>query len=98
THVNPGSIKTKMTSGEGMPWFLKPLRAIMFSEPIVGAKRLYAGSRHEESRGKGGVLMEEKGFFHKEMVATKLKPMPNKAHYIQELLLGIQNEDSAQAS
>lgn len=39
--VNPGAIKTKMTAGKGMPFWLKPIRNMFFQSPEQGAKRLY---------------------------------------------------------
>ncbi|MEM6844893.1 MAG: SDR family NAD(P)-dependent oxidoreductase, partial [Bacteroidota bacterium] len=39
--VNPGSIKTKMTAGSGMPFWLKPIRNLFFKSPKVGAENLY---------------------------------------------------------
>ncbi|MEM6524721.1 MAG: SDR family NAD(P)-dependent oxidoreductase [Bacteroidota bacterium] len=40
-HVDPGAIKTKMTAGEGMPLWLKPIRNLFFRTPEEGAKHLY---------------------------------------------------------
>lgn len=40
-HLNPGAIKTKMTSGSGMPALLKPIRNLLFSSPEKGANRIY---------------------------------------------------------
>lgn len=39
--VNPGAIKTKMTAGKGMPFWLKPIRNLLFQSPEQGASRLY---------------------------------------------------------
>ena len=39
--VNPGAIKTKMTAGTGMPFWLKPIRNLFFKSPEFGAKSLY---------------------------------------------------------
>lgn len=39
--VNPGAIKTKMTAGKGMPFWLKPIRNIFFKAPVHGANNLY---------------------------------------------------------
>lgn len=40
-HINPGAIKTKMTSGSGMPWLLKPIRNLLFKSPEYGAANIY---------------------------------------------------------
>ncbi|MEM6394729.1 MAG: SDR family NAD(P)-dependent oxidoreductase [Bacteroidota bacterium] len=40
-NVDPGAIKTKMTAGDGMPFWLKPIRNLFFKSPQEGAKRLY---------------------------------------------------------
>ena len=41
--VNPGAIKTKMTAGSGMPFWLKPIRNLLFKSPAQGAETLYQG-------------------------------------------------------
>ena len=81
-HVNPGAIKTKMTAGKGMPFFLKPIRRLFFSEPIVGAKKLRAAAFRSELRGRGGVFLD----------GDKLKPikLALSEQDFQELLAGIQ--------
>jgi len=39
--VDPGAIKTKMTAGDGMPFWLKPIRHLFFKSPKEGAQNLY---------------------------------------------------------
>ncbi|MEM1259920.1 MAG: SDR family NAD(P)-dependent oxidoreductase, partial [Bacteroidota bacterium] len=39
--VDPGAIKTKMTAGDGMPFWLKPIRNVFFKSPEEGARNLY---------------------------------------------------------
>ena len=39
--VDPGAIKTKMTAGKGMPFWLKPIRNLLFKSPEEGAGNLY---------------------------------------------------------
>ncbi|MCI4666649.1 MAG: SDR family NAD(P)-dependent oxidoreductase [Bacteroidia bacterium] len=51
--VNPGAIKTKMTSGKGMPFWLKPIRNLLFKLPAEGAANLYKGAFNEGLKGKG---------------------------------------------
>lgn len=40
-HVTPGPTKTKMTSGPGMPIWLKPIRNLFFAMPKKSANHLY---------------------------------------------------------
>ena len=40
-NVAPGAIKTPMTAGDGMPFWLKPIRNLLFKSPADGAARLY---------------------------------------------------------
>ncbi|MEO0573362.1 MAG: SDR family NAD(P)-dependent oxidoreductase [Bacteroidota bacterium] len=42
--VDPGAIKTKMTAGDGMPFWLKPIRNLLFKSPEEGARNLYAAA------------------------------------------------------
>lgn len=39
--VEPGAVKTSMTSGDGMPRWLVPIRNLFFSSPEQGARKLY---------------------------------------------------------
>ena len=40
-NVAPGAIKTSMTAGDGMPFWLRPIRNLLFKSPEQGADRLY---------------------------------------------------------
>ncbi|MEM9886588.1 MAG: SDR family NAD(P)-dependent oxidoreductase [Bacteroidota bacterium] len=40
-NADPGAIKTKMTAGDGMPFWLKPIRNLLFKSPEHGAQNLY---------------------------------------------------------
>ena len=51
--VNPGAIKTKMTAGDGMPFWLKPIRNLFFKSPEQGAQNLYDGSFSDTIKGSG---------------------------------------------
>ena len=51
--VNPGAIKTKMTAGDGMPFWLKPIRNLFFKSPEQGAQNLYGGSFSDTIEGSG---------------------------------------------
>ncbi len=56
--VNPGAIKTKMTAGSGMPFWLKPIRNLFFKSPKHGAQNLYNAafdSKYKES----GIFISE---------------------------------------
>ncbi|MEM9513330.1 MAG: SDR family NAD(P)-dependent oxidoreductase [Actinomycetota bacterium] len=39
--VEPGAVKTPMTSGDGMPRWLVPIRNLAFASPEKGAQKLY---------------------------------------------------------
>lgn len=52
--VDPGAIKTKMTAGEGMPFWLKPIRNMFFKSPEEGAQNLYDAAFDDQIKGSGG--------------------------------------------
>ena len=56
--VNPGSIKTKMTAGAGMPFWLRPIRNLFFSSPEQGARNLY-NAAFETKFNKSGIYVTE---------------------------------------
>ncbi|MEO0604768.1 MAG: hypothetical protein AAF211_25275, partial [Myxococcota bacterium] len=59
-NVNPGANRTGMTQGEGMPWWLRPLRPFLFSAPTKGANLLY-GAAFDEAHGREtGQYFDEK--------------------------------------
>ncbi|MEM6830981.1 MAG: SDR family NAD(P)-dependent oxidoreductase, partial [Bacteroidota bacterium] len=51
--VDPGAIKTKMTAGEGMPFWLKPIRNLLFKSPSHGAQNLYDAAFSSNNKGSG---------------------------------------------
>lgn len=51
--VNPGAIKTKMTAGDGMPFWLKPIRNLLFKSPEEGANNLYKAAFRGENSASG---------------------------------------------
>ena len=55
--VNPGAIKTKMTAGEGMPIWLRPIRNLLFQSPEKGAMNLYTAAFDKKVNG-SGILVE----------------------------------------
>ncbi|MEM9361445.1 MAG: SDR family NAD(P)-dependent oxidoreductase [Bacteroidota bacterium] len=52
-NVDPGVIKTKMTAGDGMPSWLKPIRNLLFKSPKEGAQKLYEAAFDSKYGGKG---------------------------------------------
>ncbi|MEL6976021.1 MAG: SDR family NAD(P)-dependent oxidoreductase [Bacteroidota bacterium] len=52
-NVDPGAIKTKMTAGDGMPFWLKPIRNLLFKSPKEGAQKLYDAAFDTKYDGKG---------------------------------------------
>ncbi|MEO0790702.1 MAG: hypothetical protein AAFY36_18710 [Bacteroidota bacterium] len=52
-NVDPGAIKTKMTAGEGMPFWMRPIRNLFFKSPEEGAKNLYEAAFEDESNESG---------------------------------------------
>ncbi len=55
---NPGAIKTKMTAGSGMPFWLKPIRNLFFKSPASGAHNLYQAA-FDAKYQKSGILISE---------------------------------------
>ncbi|MEN0064203.1 MAG: SDR family NAD(P)-dependent oxidoreductase [Myxococcota bacterium] len=58
-HVNPGANKTSMTAGEGMPFWLRPFRWLLFSAPTKGANLLYDAAFSDRYQGKTGIWLDE---------------------------------------
>ena len=67
--VDPGAIKTKMTAGNGMPFWLKPIRNLFFKSPKDGAQQLYNAAFSEDLK-KNGVYIS-KGKIKKMRVEIK---------------------------
>ncbi|MEO0528674.1 MAG: SDR family NAD(P)-dependent oxidoreductase [Bacteroidota bacterium] len=59
-NVDPGAIKTKMTSGSGMPILLRPIRNLFFKSPEYGADSLYNGAFNKNYQGSGIYLSGDK--------------------------------------
>lgn len=53
--VEPGAIKTSMTSGKGMPSLLLWLRPILFKSPALGGLRLYQAAFDAKYRDLSGI-------------------------------------------
>jgi len=58
--IDPGSIKTKMTSGSGMPAWLKPIRNLLFSKPEKGANKIYNAAFNADFQDKSGIYISGK--------------------------------------
>ncbi|MEL6970659.1 MAG: SDR family NAD(P)-dependent oxidoreductase [Bacteroidota bacterium] len=58
--VNPGAIKTKMTAGDGMPFWLRPIRNLFFKSPEQGAKSLYDAAFDDKFNKRGLYVSEGK--------------------------------------
>lgn len=52
-NVDPGAIKTKMTSGDGMPFWLRPIRNLFFKSPETGARNIYDAAFNVKSSESG---------------------------------------------
>ncbi len=57
-NVSPGANKTKMTGGDGMPFWLKPLRNLFFAKPTKGAKFLYDAAFDKRFEKLSGVYIQ----------------------------------------
>ncbi|MEM7485231.1 MAG: SDR family NAD(P)-dependent oxidoreductase [Bacteroidota bacterium] len=71
--VDPGAIKTKMTAGDGMPFWLRPIRNLLFKSPKDGAQKIYDAAFNGKYNGKGIYISDGKV---KEMKTT----LNNKEH------------------
>ena len=58
--LNPGAIKTKMTAGDGMPFWLKPIRNLLFKSPGQGAENIYNAAFGKNTPGSGIYLSNGK--------------------------------------
>lgn len=58
--LNPGAIKTKMTSGSGMPFWLLPIRNLLFKSPEQGAENIYEAAFNEKYSESGIYVNERK--------------------------------------
>lgn len=76
--VSPGAIKTKMTAGDGMPFWLKPIRNLFFKSPEQGAESLYNGAFSDSIKGSGiyvsgGKVKDMKVSINKQEIIELLK-------------------------
>ncbi|MEM9134229.1 MAG: SDR family NAD(P)-dependent oxidoreductase [Actinomycetota bacterium] len=68
--VEPGAVKTAMTSGDGMPRWLVPIRNLFFSSPEKGARKLYDALNATGDEYPNGVYVQ----------AGKPRPLPADAN------------------
>ncbi|MEM6261882.1 MAG: SDR family NAD(P)-dependent oxidoreductase [Bacteroidota bacterium] len=59
-NVNPGAIKTKMTAGSGMPFWLKPIRNLFFTSPERGGENLFNAAFSQKYLGSGILISDGK--------------------------------------
>ncbi|MEM9186485.1 MAG: SDR family NAD(P)-dependent oxidoreductase [Planctomycetota bacterium] len=65
--VDPGATKTPMTSGsDGMPWFVRLIRPLVFKSPAAQAEKLLRGVSSAVRENKPGAFIVE----------GRIKPMP----------------------
>ncbi|MEO1482203.1 MAG: SDR family oxidoreductase [Myxococcota bacterium] len=85
-NVAPGAIKTDMTAGGGMPFWLKPIRNLIFSSPDKGAEKLYECAFSQRDR------------FPSPAFVVKGKPRPMKLQLDREgfsqVLMGLNARDA----
>jgi len=89
--VDPGPTKTSMTqSGEGMPWYLRPMVPLMFKAADVQAKRLVDGIEQATTDGQSGLYISE----------GKRRPYPAVARdkTVQSDVIRVLNEVTKQAA
>ena len=58
-HVNPGANKTSMTAGDGVPWYIKLIRGLVFTAPTKGGNLLYNAAFDPSLRRQSGVYLDE---------------------------------------
>ncbi|MEM7110216.1 MAG: SDR family NAD(P)-dependent oxidoreductase [Bacteroidota bacterium] len=58
-NVDPGAIKTKMTAGDGMPFWLKPIRNLLFKAPEEGAQNLYDAGFKDNYLDRSGIYLSK---------------------------------------
>jgi len=57
-NVHPGASRTSMTTGRGVPLFLKPIVFLISGKPEDGADLLYQGAFDEQHRDKTGLYLQ----------------------------------------
>ncbi|MEM7325077.1 MAG: SDR family NAD(P)-dependent oxidoreductase [Actinomycetota bacterium] len=77
--VEPGAVKTPMTSGDGMPRWLVPVRNLFFATPEKGAKRLHDAIAETDAAWPNGAYVK----------SGKVRPLPGDSGdpAVQEALL-----------
>ena len=57
-NVSPGGNKTKLTDGDGMPGWMRPLIFLLYKKPTFGAKQLYNAAFKETLCDKTGIYVQ----------------------------------------
>ena len=85
-NVAPGAIKTQMTAGAGMPFWLRPIRNLLFKSPEQGADRLYRCAFAPDGAFEPPALV----------VGGKARPMKLKLDQasFSQVLAGLKNKDT----
>ena len=80
-NVHPGGNRTKMTTGDGMPFWLKLMVPLIGTAPIKGAKLIYNAAFDEKHKNKTGIYLQE----------NKITEMKSELSEVQEnkLLAGV---------
>jgi NAD(P)-dependent dehydrogenase (short-subunit alcohol dehydrogenase family) len=58
-NVNPGANKTGMTESDGVPWFIRMVRGLLFSAPTKGGNLLYDAAFDPGLGRRSGVFLDE---------------------------------------
>lgn len=56
-NVDPGPNKTKMTKGDGMPFWLLPIRNLLFPKPVKGANKIYDAAFKVDFAAQSGIYV-----------------------------------------
>lgn len=56
-HLNPGAVRTKMTTGDAMPTLLKPSRNLFFSSQLKGASNTYTTAFSPKFKDQSGIYI-----------------------------------------
>ena len=57
--VNPGANKTVMTASDGVPWYIRMLRSLLFSAPTKGANLLHQAVFDPQLGRRSGLFLDE---------------------------------------
>lgn len=57
--VNPGANKTGMTASDGVPWYIRMVRGLLFSAPTKGATLLFDAAFDPALGRRSGIFLDE---------------------------------------